>query len=145
MVGTISRQRVNQILNPEKHAARTAVTKMIELGWMPKASELRCVDCGGQAKEWDHHLGYSEECRLAVLPRCQRCHAQRPKVRWDTAARLGAEYSLWAECAGGCGKKRRPTGADSQPRRLDGKQIRDVNGGTKKAPCGCRCHTTEAV
>lgn len=54
--------------------AQDAVTISVARGDIPRASELECVACGGQAKEYHHH-SYKVEDRLNVKPVCKSCHA----------------------------------------------------------------------
>lgn len=72
--------RIHQLRNPERHAARTAITMAVKGGLLPRASELRCVDCGSPAEEYDHHLGYAPAYIFAVMPRCVSCHSRRAKL-----------------------------------------------------------------
>lgn len=60
--------------NPEKIRARALVNQRVRFKRIPKASELTCVNCGDQAKEYHHHLGYDWENRYNVIPVCKQCH-----------------------------------------------------------------------
>lgn len=42
----------------------------------PPAKTLLCIDCGQQAKEYDHPKGYEEDWDK-VEPVCQKCHTKR--------------------------------------------------------------------
>lgn len=70
----ISRQRVNQIIHADRRLARRAIMKCVAERKMPPASKLKCVDCGGKAREYDHR-DYSKP--LAVDPVCRPCHVKR--------------------------------------------------------------------
>jgi len=59
---------------PAQIAARVTVANAIRLGKIPSASALPCVQCGGNAQEYHHYLGYSKEHRLDVIPVCRKCH-----------------------------------------------------------------------
>lgn len=75
----LSRQRQHQLRYPERDKARVAVARAKKAGRLPKASDLLCVDCGRQAQEYDHYLGYNEEHWLDVQPVCKPCHERRGK------------------------------------------------------------------
>ena len=77
----VSRQRAEQIRHPERRAARWTVHNAVLAGAIPSARSLICIDCGKQAAEYDHYLGYEPEHRLDVQPVCVRCHWSRGKVR----------------------------------------------------------------
>lgn len=70
----ISRQRVNQIVHPERNKARGRITARVISGTIPKARKLKCVDCGNPAKEYDHP---NYEKSYLVEPVCHKCHAKR--------------------------------------------------------------------
>ena len=55
-------------------AANAAVCKAKGRGEIPRASEFKCVDCGQQAKDWDHR-DYSKP--LDVMPVCRSCNIRR--------------------------------------------------------------------
>ena len=75
----ISRQRLHQLRNPERHQARQTVTRAVTRGKLPRPDKLVCTDCGERAGEYDHYLGYAAEHRLDVQPVCIKCHAKRFK------------------------------------------------------------------
>ena len=60
--------------HPDREKARNAIQKLFVAGKLPRAKTLKCIDCGAQAKEYHHYLGYSEEHRLDVIPLCKQCH-----------------------------------------------------------------------
>ena len=62
--------------NPEKRAARKAISMAIRRGDLPRVSTCDCVDCGIQAAEY-HHEDYSKP--LEVEPLCKKCHVKRHK------------------------------------------------------------------
>lgn len=65
---------------PEKTLARNAVTHAKTSGDLPYADTLKCQHCGSQARDYHHHLGYSLEHHLHVIPLCRKCHAsQKPE------------------------------------------------------------------
>jgi hypothetical protein len=56
---------------------------------MRPARMFPCVDCGAQARDYDHHMGYEERHALDVEPVCRPCHNKRtldrlPKEAWGT-------------------------------------------------------------
>lgn len=65
----------------DRRQARRRVNYMVERGDIPKASERRCVDCGHQAEEYDHHNGYDADHHLEVEPVCKPCHVERERQR----------------------------------------------------------------
>lgn len=77
----VSRQREEQKRHPERLAARQAVHDAVKAGRLPSPLTLACVDCGGTAREYDHHISYEVEHRLSVEPVCVPCHAIRSKTR----------------------------------------------------------------
>lgn len=54
--------------------AYAAVARAIKGGVLPRASTLKCVDCGVQARDYDHR-DYSNP--LAVQPVCRPCNLRR--------------------------------------------------------------------
>lgn len=66
--------------NPH-HAARTAVSREVKKGAIPRISTQRCLDCGGQAQQYDHFLGHEKEHWLDIQPVCIRCHKVREAKR----------------------------------------------------------------
>lgn len=60
---------------PERNAARSAVNNAVRSGKLLPARSLVCVGCGLPAVHYHHHLGYSREHRLSVIPVCAACHA----------------------------------------------------------------------
>jgi len=76
----VSRQRINQIIHAEKHLARTVIYNRVVNGIIPKASALKCVDCGTQAKEYDHR-DYSKPKDVDAV--CEKCHTKRTP-HWHT-------------------------------------------------------------
>ncbi len=53
--------------------AREAVNREIREGRLARASEFGCSECGKPAREY-HHLDYSPEKWLDVVPVCPTCH-----------------------------------------------------------------------
>lgn len=54
--------------------AYSAVARAIASGILPRAKELKCVDCGAQARDYDHR-DYNKP--LDVQPVCRRCNKLR--------------------------------------------------------------------
>lgn len=92
----ISRQRADQLSNPEKNHARQAVAYAVKRHQMPPARTLTCTDCGQPAVEYDHYLGYAREHRLDVQPVCLACHGIRKRGRM-TQCRRGHDYAQFGE------------------------------------------------
>lgn len=67
----ISRARVDQILNPEKRLARSAVRYAIKTGRL--ARPPFCSRCGSDNRIHAHHPNYEQ--RLEVLWLCSKCHS----------------------------------------------------------------------
>ena len=62
---------------PERVRALYAVAAATKTGIIKQVKSLYCVDCGKQAQQYDHYLGYSEQHQLSVEPVCIRCHRKR--------------------------------------------------------------------
>lgn len=61
--------------HPNRIKARNAVTHAVHhTEELPPASSEDCTRCGGDAVEYHHHNGYSEEHWLDVVPVCKKCH-----------------------------------------------------------------------
>jgi hypothetical protein len=56
------------------YLAHKAVNRAVSTGELPKASTLACVDCGVQARDYDHR-DYNKP--LDVVPVCRRCNKMR--------------------------------------------------------------------
>lgn len=67
--------------NPDRVMARMMVWWHVKTGRLPHATTLTCHDCGGQARERDHHLGYEQEHWLHTQPVCRPYHAARTRAR----------------------------------------------------------------
>lgn len=63
---------------PEKYAARRAVSDAIRFGEMLPAQSHKCVGCDKQAVEY-HHPSYHPEDKLNVVPVCRTCHQRHHK------------------------------------------------------------------
>jgi len=59
-----------------------------------RAKDLYCVDCGKQARDYDHYLDYRPENVLAVHPVCRPCHQKRTLARRSSSCRLGHPYAI---------------------------------------------------
>ena len=60
--------------NPEKVKARALVNQRVRFKRIPRASELKCCNCGAPAKQYHHHKGYDWDNRYNVVPVCIPCH-----------------------------------------------------------------------
>ncbi len=54
--------------------ARRQVNHAIQAGELPRPDTLLCAQCGKQAREYHHHLGYAPEHWLDVIPVCSSCN-----------------------------------------------------------------------
>ena len=79
--GNVSHQRFDQRKHWEHNAARRRLKTAQRSGLVRKAAFYHCVDCGKQAKEYDHYLGYAEVHALVVHPVCRSCHVKRTYSR----------------------------------------------------------------
>ena len=68
----------------DKHQAHHRINYLVKKGRLPRASTLACVDCGGPALDYDHHLGYASSHHFDVQPVCRRCHMKRSVARGET-------------------------------------------------------------
>jgi hypothetical protein len=62
-----------------KVKARAKVYNEIRSRRLPKATDCICTDCGRNANEYDHHLGYDRKNWLNVEPVCWFCHSKRTR------------------------------------------------------------------
>lgn len=60
--------------DPLVSGARNAVTKAVSSGALPPAKTQSCVDCGKQARDYDHR-DYHQP--LLVVPVCRSCNKLR--------------------------------------------------------------------
>lgn len=71
----------------DKVQARATVNRLVRTGYLPRPSDLPCVDCGrvwepGERRhEYDHYNGYGEGFHLDVVVVCSLCHAIRDSKR----------------------------------------------------------------
>lgn len=75
--GKAFKKRLHQrykALNPEKFRARAVINKAIVKKRIPAPSSLSCKKCHNQAEHYHHHMGYSKQYWLDVIPLCRPCH-----------------------------------------------------------------------
>ena len=61
--------------NPQKRAARNAVSVAVRSGKLPKVKTLICSICNiRQAEHYHHHRGYDKDYWVDVVPVCIICH-----------------------------------------------------------------------
>jgi len=78
------REKENARYAKDPHvSARRLIQQRVAKGTMPKASDLLCRDCGVQAEEYDHYLGYIGPARSMVDPVCKDCHNRRGQERME--------------------------------------------------------------
>lgn len=73
-------------LQLRKVRARRVVRARVARGVMPRVTTLACHDCGGQAKQYDHYLGYDRDVAAMVQAVCFSCHGKRNVLRGETKA-----------------------------------------------------------
>lgn len=94
----ISRQRANQLRNPDHAEARQAVSTAVKSGKLPRPETLVCYACGDKANQYHHHKGYHENVRLDVAPICQACHNALPRPRQARRLPLlNASMKIWVD------------------------------------------------
>ena len=71
---SVSRQRINQIVNEAASRARNKISKDVIYGLRVPARKLKCVDCGANATQYDHR---DYEKKADVDPVCLPCHKKR--------------------------------------------------------------------
>lgn len=74
-----------------KREARAAVGRAVRRGQLPPASACQCVDCGGQARDYDHR-DYSRP--LDVEPVCRSCNKLRGPGKARQSGVVGADPSV---------------------------------------------------
>lgn len=76
------RERSRERYQKDAHVkARRLIQARVAKGTMPAAADCFCTDCGSQAAEYDHYLGYSGRHAEAVQPVCKPCHLKRTSAR----------------------------------------------------------------
>lgn len=73
-------RRVRLIPAPSKamqQGACSAVEYAVKTHRLAPAKTLPCLDCGGPAVEYHHHLGYERRHWLDVVALCDSCHQRR--------------------------------------------------------------------
>jgi hypothetical protein len=60
--------------NRDKQHANAAVRHAVSDGKLQRPDALRCSVCSGPANNYHHHLGYSPDHQLDVIPVCWECH-----------------------------------------------------------------------
>lgn len=63
--------------NPTKAMAYDRIRAAKLRGEVDPAKLHECLDCGKQAEQNHHHMGYSAEHALNVVPLCVSCHIKR--------------------------------------------------------------------
>lgn len=78
----VSRQRIHQLVHPERQRCRYAVRDALLTGRLVRPS--RCERCGKRGRVQAHHRIYSWALRLAVEWLCRVCHRAADRARRDT-------------------------------------------------------------
>lgn len=66
-----------------KKQAQSFISNSVRDSKLPPANTLKCVDCGEQAHDYDHYLGYEGEHYKDVQPVCGSCHKSRGVKRGE--------------------------------------------------------------
>lgn len=106
-LGQLSRQRLHALRWPERTSTRGRLHSAIKSGHIPPAKNYRCVDCGKQAAEYDHYLGYAPEYALVVHPVCIPCHAKRPRAVRSAPRNIAKPRDPHYWTCSGCGRSER--------------------------------------
>lgn len=61
----------------EKTRAHLSISVAVKRGFIPRASDLCCADCGEDAAIYHHPNGYDDTHRFDVVPLCYPCHRIR--------------------------------------------------------------------
>jgi hypothetical protein len=69
----VSRQRIGQLVHPDRQRARYAVRDALLSGRLVRPD--RCELCGVECRPHAHHREYEWALRLAVTWLCRRCHS----------------------------------------------------------------------
>lgn len=85
------RKKLYRARNPHVTKAQKAIWTEVRAGRMPKASTLSCSHCSSDAAHYHHHLGYSLEHWLDVIPLCQSCHILAEKSQQTTKKKANNE------------------------------------------------------
>lgn len=65
---------LKRIIYRKQKGAVRAVGNAVRRNKLPKAKDVKCYCCNGQAEHWHHYQGYEKENWLKVIPVCYRCH-----------------------------------------------------------------------
>lgn len=77
--GKLSRRKIEAkycLANKPKINAKRSVAYAVKTGRLPRAYNLPCFDCIGDAAHF-HHFSYARSDRLKVVPLCRKCHRLR--------------------------------------------------------------------
>ena len=69
--------------NPDGVKAREKVGTAVKNGTLPRVKTLLCSRCHNRANHYHHHLGYSPENWLDVIPLCAKCHKKEHLAHKD--------------------------------------------------------------
>lgn len=71
----------------QRHRARAAVAAAVRNGILPRQATQSCADCGASGPlafiQYDHFMGYDDDCFLTVEPVCRACHGCRSAVETE--------------------------------------------------------------
>jgi hypothetical protein len=84
-------RRFVPIRDSDKRQAQHRVNHLVNVGLLPRPSNILCCDCGhggpGRRHEYDHYLGYSPEHHEHVQAVCSSCHRKRAIARGEWVRR----------------------------------------------------------
>lgn len=75
--------------------AHNTVQCAVASGKLPRPDSLKCADCRGRAREYDHFRGYEKRFRLTVEAVCTSCHGFRMNRREERKYKRGRDSALW--------------------------------------------------
>ena len=91
----------------ERQRAHTAINRAIQRRFIPRASTLRCAECGEPAFCYHHPNGYDVDHHYDVIPVCRPCHRaahygipRQPEPAVAELAKRLARYRLPDQAAG---------------------------------------------
>lgn len=82
----VSRQRVDALLKPKKHLARSRCHRAIYMGELKRP--ISCSECGVEKRIEAHHADYSEA--LSVKWLCAGCHGRQHRKKRSPAGKFFA-------------------------------------------------------
>ena len=75
----VHQRKQRRCLAPSKNIQQKAaytVNRAIKKGYLADPKSLPCINCGNQAENYHHHLGYDRNHWLDVQALCKKCHVR---------------------------------------------------------------------